>query len=133
MTLLGKALVFFNLAFGLLLAGWAFSMHANGIDWTDRKDKNEPVGEFAGPSAESEQCRRIDAIGNHMAGVEADPGQLRPFLQPLSRDEDRRDRWMLAAEQIPWLALVHPGPVQRIHPAQIMNPRDHAGFCLPGD
>src|SRR5215471_10727136 len=47
MTLLGKALVFFNLAFGLLLAGWAFSMYANGIDWTDRKENNVPVGEFA--------------------------------------------------------------------------------------
>jgi len=47
MTLLGKALVFFNLAFALLLAGWAFNMYANGIDWTDKKEGNTPVGEFA--------------------------------------------------------------------------------------
>ncbi|HEY7427951.1 MAG TPA: hypothetical protein VH682_27205, partial [Gemmataceae bacterium] len=47
MTLLGKALVFFNLAFGLLLAGWAFSMYANGIDWSDRKENNVLVGENA--------------------------------------------------------------------------------------
>jgi hypothetical protein len=47
MTLLGKALVFLNLAFALLLAGWAFNLYANGIDWTDHKENNVPVGEFA--------------------------------------------------------------------------------------
>jgi hypothetical protein len=47
MTLLGKALVFLNLAIGLMLAGWAFSLYANGIDWTGRKEGNVPVGEFA--------------------------------------------------------------------------------------
>jgi hypothetical protein len=47
MTLFGKLLVLFNLAFGLVLAGWAFSLYANGIDWSDRKEGNVPVGEFA--------------------------------------------------------------------------------------
>jgi len=47
MTMLGKVLVFLNLAFGLLLAGWAFNLYANGIDWSDRKENNVPVGESA--------------------------------------------------------------------------------------
>ncbi len=47
MTRLGKVLVFFNLAFGLLLAGWAFNLYANGIDWSDRKAGPVPVGEYA--------------------------------------------------------------------------------------
>jgi len=49
MTLLGKALVFFNLALSLLLAAWAFNLYANGIDWSDRKGTKpgESVGEYA--------------------------------------------------------------------------------------
>ena len=50
MTLLGKLLVVFNLAFALMLAAWSFSIYANGIDWTVPKDaKSEPpkLGEFA--------------------------------------------------------------------------------------
>ena len=49
MTKLGKALVLFNLAFSLMLAAWAFSLYANGIDWSDRKGKTpgEAVGEYA--------------------------------------------------------------------------------------
>jgi hypothetical protein len=49
MTKLGKALVLFNLAFGLMLASWAFSLYANGIDWSDRKGKTpgEAGGEYA--------------------------------------------------------------------------------------
>lgn len=47
MTLLGKALVFLNLAFAFLLAGWSFSMYANGLDWTDHKEGAVPAGEFA--------------------------------------------------------------------------------------
>lgn len=48
MTKLGKALVLFNLAFGLMLAAWAFSLYANGIDWSDRKAKTplETAGEY---------------------------------------------------------------------------------------
>ena len=50
MTLLGKLLVLFNLAFAVLLAAWAFNGYANGIDWTDSKDKGSPpapLGAFA--------------------------------------------------------------------------------------
>ncbi|HWG45769.1 MAG TPA: hypothetical protein VN688_23610 [Gemmataceae bacterium] len=49
MTLFGKALVFFNLAFSLLLAAWAFNLYANGIDWSDHKGTKpgESVGEYA--------------------------------------------------------------------------------------
>jgi hypothetical protein len=49
MTKLGKALVLFNLAVSLLLASWAFSLYANGIDWSDRKGKTpgEAGGEYA--------------------------------------------------------------------------------------
>jgi hypothetical protein len=49
MTMLGKALVLFNLAFSLMLAGWAFSLYANGVDWSDKKGKSpgEAVGEYA--------------------------------------------------------------------------------------
>ena len=47
MTLLGKLLVVFNLAFGLLLATWAFNFYANGVDWTDRADKDAPPGQLA--------------------------------------------------------------------------------------
>lgn len=50
MTLLGKLLVVFNLAFALLLAAWSFNIYANGIDWTDKKDdKSTPprMGQFA--------------------------------------------------------------------------------------
>lgn len=50
MTLLGKLLVVFNLAFALMLATWSFSIYANGIDWTDTKDKSSPpvpIGQFA--------------------------------------------------------------------------------------
>jgi hypothetical protein len=49
MTLLGKALVFFNLAFSLLLAAWAFNLYANGIDWSDHKGgkPGEAVGEYS--------------------------------------------------------------------------------------
>jgi hypothetical protein len=49
MTLLGKALVLFNLAFSLLLAAWAFSLYANGIDWSDHKGgkPGESVGQYA--------------------------------------------------------------------------------------
>jgi hypothetical protein len=55
MTLLGKLLLLFNLAFGLLLATWAFNFYANGIDWTDRADKGVPVGEFAIRAAKLEE------------------------------------------------------------------------------
>ena len=45
MTRLGKFLVFFNLAFSLLLATWAFSLYANGIDWSNNKTKvDQPPG-----------------------------------------------------------------------------------------
>jgi hypothetical protein len=48
MTRLGKYLVFFNLAFSLLLATWAFSLYANGIDWSNRKGRgDEPPGMFS--------------------------------------------------------------------------------------
>ncbi len=50
MTLFGKLLVLFNLAFSILLASWAFNVYANGIDWTDSKDKGSPpapLGMFA--------------------------------------------------------------------------------------
>ena len=48
MTRLGKFLVFFNLAFSLLLATWAFSLYANGIDWSNNKTKvDQPPGVFA--------------------------------------------------------------------------------------
>jgi hypothetical protein len=40
MTMLGKVLVFFNLAFSLLLASWAFSLYANNIDGIDKKGKS---------------------------------------------------------------------------------------------
>jgi hypothetical protein len=47
MTRFGKALVFINLAFSLLLATWAFSLYANGIDWSNRKAKGDELpGEF---------------------------------------------------------------------------------------
>lgn len=50
MTLFGKLLLVFNLAFALLLAAWSFNIYANGIDWTDKKDdKSTPprMGRFA--------------------------------------------------------------------------------------
>ncbi len=47
MTRLGKFLVFFNLGFSLLLATWAFSLYANGIDWSNRPAKgDQPAGLF---------------------------------------------------------------------------------------
>jgi hypothetical protein len=47
MTLFGKILVGFNLAFALLLAAWSFSIYANDIDWSDRKAKGtELAGEY---------------------------------------------------------------------------------------
>jgi hypothetical protein len=47
MTRFGKFLVFFNLAFSLLLATWAFSLYANGIDWSNSKAKgDQPPGVF---------------------------------------------------------------------------------------
>jgi hypothetical protein len=47
MTRFGKILVYFNLAFSLLLAAWSFSLYANGIDWSDRKAKgSELAGEY---------------------------------------------------------------------------------------
>lgn len=47
MTLLGKLLVVFNLAFALMLATWSFSLYANGVDWTDSKVNGVPSGQFA--------------------------------------------------------------------------------------
>jgi hypothetical protein len=50
MTRLGKVLVFFNFALAAFLAAFAFNVYANGIDWTDSKDKGSPpmpAGEFA--------------------------------------------------------------------------------------
>lgn len=35
MTLFGKLLAMFNLAFALMVATWSFSLYANGIDWPD--------------------------------------------------------------------------------------------------
>jgi hypothetical protein len=53
MTRFGKFLVFFNLAFSLLLATWAFSLYANGIDWSNRTAKGEqPPGLFAAKEAQ---------------------------------------------------------------------------------
>jgi hypothetical protein len=49
MTLLGKILLLFNLAFSVLLAGWAFTVYADRIDWTKKKGK---ASEF-GPAAQS--------------------------------------------------------------------------------
>jgi hypothetical protein len=84
MTLFGKILVFFNLAFGLLLAGWAFNLYANGIDWTDRKEGNTPVGEFAiheaqldelwkgVPPAQADWRRNRDALQKAEASLAAD-------------------------------------------------------------
>jgi hypothetical protein len=47
MTRLGKFLVFFNLAFSLLLATWAFGLYANGVDWSNRPAKgDQPAGLF---------------------------------------------------------------------------------------
>jgi hypothetical protein len=50
MTLFGKLLVLFNLAFAVFMAAFSFNIYANGIDWTDSKDKSSPpapLGEFA--------------------------------------------------------------------------------------
>ncbi len=47
MTLFGKLLVYFNLAFSLLLAAWSFSLYANGIDWSSSGKPGEPIGEYA--------------------------------------------------------------------------------------
>src|SRR5579871_5523422 len=48
MTRFGKFLVFFNVGFSLVLLAWAFSVYANGIDWSNSKDKSgTPTGEFA--------------------------------------------------------------------------------------
>jgi hypothetical protein len=75
MTLFGKILVFFNLAFGLLLAGWAFNLYANGIDWTDRKEGNTPVGEFAIHEAQ------LDELWKAVPPAQADWRKNRDTLQ----------------------------------------------------
>jgi hypothetical protein len=47
MTMLGKLLLMFNLAFSLMLAAWSFSLYANRIDWSNNKAKaDQPDGEF---------------------------------------------------------------------------------------
>ncbi|MHB1426232.1 MAG: hypothetical protein ACYC3I_23960 [Gemmataceae bacterium] len=50
MTLFGKLLVIFNLAFAVLLAAFSYSIYVNGVDWTDSKSKGPPpvpTGQFA--------------------------------------------------------------------------------------
>ena len=69
MTLYGKILVLLNLGLALMLAAWSFSIYANGIDWTDRKDdKSTPpkMGQFAIRAA------RLDELWKRVAPVQKD-------------------------------------------------------------
>lgn len=89
MTLFGKLLLVFNLAFALLLAAWSFNIYANGIDWTDRKDtKTEPptLGEFA---------IRADRLGELWKGVAPAQKEWQSARGSLADEESR-----LAAERI---------------------------------
>jgi hypothetical protein len=45
-TLMGKILLFVNLAFSLALAFWGFGIYTNHIDWSDQK-VGERMGQFA--------------------------------------------------------------------------------------
>lgn len=89
MTLFGKLLVLFNLAFAVFLAGWAFNVYANGIDWTDSKDKGSPpapLGEFA------KRAVKLDELWKSVA-----PTQLNWLTQ---RDKLRKEEASLVADRI---------------------------------
>lgn len=69
MTLLGKLLVGFNLAFALMLATWSFSLYANGLDWTNSKSKSAssvPAGQFAIRAA------KLDELWKSVAPAQAE-------------------------------------------------------------
>ena len=88
MTLLGKLLVVFNLAFALLLAAWSFSIYANAIEWTVPKDaKSEPpkLGEF------DIRAAKLDALWKGVAPAQAE------WLSARGNLADRETR--LAAER----------------------------------
>jgi hypothetical protein len=93
MTLLGKLLVVFNLAFALILAAWSFNIYANGIDWTDSKDtKSTPpkMGEFAIRAA------KLDELWKGVAPVQKEWGDARHNLADeearLAADRQRYDK-----------------------------------------
>src|SRR2546426_11763617 len=90
-------------------------------------EQAKAVIEFGGARTELEQPTRVDAVGNDVGGVERRAGQLVPLVESLRRHEDRGDPRMLAAEEIPGLTLVHPGPVDGVEPADVVHPRDDAG------
>jgi hypothetical protein len=96
MTLLGKLLVVFNLAFALMLATWSFSIYANGIDWTDKKDdKSVPprMGQFAIRAAQ------LKELWDGVAPAQADWKEARDKLA----DEESR----LAAERVRYDQEIH--------------------------
>jgi len=54
MTLLGKILVFVNMAFSLLMAAWAFGLYSGRIDWSNKPGSAKdgiPPGELVGKIA----------------------------------------------------------------------------------
>jgi hypothetical protein len=106
MTLLGKLLVVFNLGLALMLAAWSFSIHANGIDWTDKKDdKSVPPrkGEFR------KRAEKLDELWKGVAPAQADWLRARDALA----DKETR----LAAERV-WydtqISYVLSGPAKGI-------------------
>src|SRR6266550_1385679 len=105
-------------------------------DWRQQHDvgaeQAEAVIELGGARTELEQRTRVDTVGDDVGCVKRGARQLVPLLQSLRRDEDRRDARMLAAEQIPGLALVHPGPVERVQPADVVYPGDDARAMAVG-
>ncbi|HTU20049.1 MAG TPA: hypothetical protein VMG10_18435 [Gemmataceae bacterium] len=97
MTLLGKLLLLFNLAFALLLAAWSFNIYANGIDWTDTKDTKStppvPIGQLAIRAA------KLDDLWKGVAPAQADWSSKR---DQLANEESR-----LVAERIRYDKEIH--------------------------
>lgn len=119
MTLLGKALVFFNLAFALLLAGWAFSMYANGIDWTDHKEGNVPTGEYAVHEARLDEMWK--AVPLAQARWRQEQGTLEKAEKALDADRVWYDKEM---------THVFAGPTVKANPA---NPVGEVSIAAKDD
>jgi hypothetical protein len=89
MTLLGKILVFLNLALSMLLASWAFGVYANRIDWSDNKGdekKGQPAGELVSRKAELGESGRPGPLWMGLRTAEASWLEAR---RKLGREEDR--------------------------------------------
>src|SRR2546423_1769857 len=76
--------------------------------------------------AELEQCRWVDAVGDDAIRVDLDPGQVSPFVEALAGYENGDDFWVRPAQQVPGLTFLHERAVERVNPAEIVDPGDDA-------